>query len=172
MFRNDRYFRRRVFAQNSHGVYSARIERQNAKAFYVWWACLWTVGFGLFADMVIGAIRNHPRDATFILPILVIALVGYAITLLIAVWGAFGIEEIVVETDSLRWNRIALKWKRTIVIPLRDITDIQAVTPWHALENHVEVITSRRHHAIGEKLLRDEAIELAQQLRKVVGVTR
>ena len=172
MFNNDKYLRRRVFASHTHGIYNARIERQNARSFYFWWASLWTVGFVLFCDMVVGAATSHPHDLAYILPILLIAVVGYAITLLIAAWGAFGVEEIVVEAGVLRWTRIVLKWKRTVIIPLGEINEVRAITPWHALNNHVQLIAKGKERTIGQKLLRDETTDLAQQLRRVVGLTR
>jgi hypothetical protein len=170
MFGKHKYLRRRVVAHHAHGVYSARIQQQNARSFYLWIVCLGTVFLLLFCDMVFGATRRHPQHLAYILPVLVIALAGYVIVLLIAVWGAFGVEELVVDAGALRWTRTALIWKRTVIIPVGDITEVRAITPWHGLKNHVQLTAKGKERTIGQKLLRDEAMDLAQQLRRAANL--
>jgi hypothetical protein len=46
-----------------------------------------------------------------------------------------------------------------------------AITPWHALSNRVEFLALGRRRAIGDMLSRDEATELAHELRRAVGVS-
>jgi hypothetical protein len=102
--------------------------------------------------------------------ILTLGLTCYVIAIAIGVWGAFGVEEISVIAGSLQWTRTALGWTRTKVIPLTEITEIKAITPWHGLDNTVEVTAARKQRRIGDKLLRDEAVELAQNLRQATGL--
>jgi hypothetical protein len=101
-----------------------------------------------------------------------LGLACYALALAIGVWGAFGVEQIVVEAGSLCWTRTALKWTLTRHYPVAEITEIRAITPWHGLDNTVEVTAAGEQLRIGNKLLHDEATELAQHLRKAVGLAR
>jgi hypothetical protein len=86
------------------------------------------------------------------------------------VWSAFGVEEIDVEAGTLRRTRRALKWSRECDVPISDITEIKAITPWHGLDSTVEVMTHRKRFTIGDKLLHDEAIELAHRLCQAAGL--
>jgi hypothetical protein len=106
------------------------------------------------------------------LPILALGVAAYIIALAIAVWGGFGVEEIDINADTLRWKRTALKWSRIRDIPISDVTDIKAITPWHGLDNTVEVTTHRERLTFGDKLLPDEATELANRLRGAVGLLK
>jgi hypothetical protein len=165
-------FRRRVHISHRRGGVSVRIERQNLRGLYFWMTCLSTVIFVMFCDGVLGILRQHRADILYFLPVLALGLACYAIALTIAVWGAFGVEVIAVEAGTLRWTLMAFKWSRTRNIPVEDITEIKAITPWHGLDNTVEVITHRKLRTIGDKLLRDEAIELAQCLRQAAGLLK
>jgi hypothetical protein len=152
------------------GRLNVLIERQNSRGWYFWIICLSTVGFGLFSDTLwSSALRRAPY---LTLSMFALALTGYILAIAIAVWGAFGVEELSVVAGSLRWTRTALTWTRAKDIPLADITEIKAITPWHGLDNTVEVTTGRKQRRIGGKLLRDEALELAQHLRHAVGLIR
>ncbi|HLY99242.1 MAG TPA: hypothetical protein VKT33_09280 [Candidatus Angelobacter sp.] len=172
MFNFDKYLRRRVSIRHLHGKSSVRIERQNSRGWYFWMMCVISAGFVLFCDMLFDTARRNPDDILYCLPLLALGLTCYGIGLAIAVWGAFGVEEIVVEAGALRWTRTALKWRRTRDIPIEAITEIRAITPWYGLDNAVEVTARCRRQRIGDKLLQDEAIELAKHLRKAIGLYR
>jgi hypothetical protein len=172
MFNVDKPLRRRVSIRHLHGSSSVRIERQNSRGLYFWMMCLMSLGFFLFCDMLFDTSRRHPDDILYISPLLVLGLAGYVIGLAIAVWGSFGVEEIVVEAGTLRWARIALKWRRTRDIPISEVTEIRVITPWHGLDNTVEVIARHRRQRIGDRLLQDEAIELTNHLRHAIGLSR
>jgi hypothetical protein len=165
MFDVRRHLRRRVHISHQSGHLNVRIARQNSWGVYVWMAILSTVMFGEFCSIMVGAQRTHPHDGLYILPVFGLGLAGYLIAITIAVWGAFGIEEIEIKGNVLRWRRTALKWSHTRDIPVADITEINAVTPWHGLRNTVELIASGKSRYVSGKLLRDEAIELTQHLR-------
>jgi hypothetical protein len=167
MFTFDQHLRKRVSIRHRGG---ARIERQNSRPLYFWLLCVSTAMFAMFCNMIFDTARRHPEGLGYILAMLALGLTGYLIVLAIAVWGAFGVEEIIVEAGALHWKRTALKWSRTRDIPLDCITEIRAITPWHGRDNTVEVTADGAQYQIGDRLLRDEAIELAQHLRRAVGL--
>jgi hypothetical protein len=53
--------------------------------------------------------------------------------------------------DSLRWTRTVLRWTSTKDIPLADITEIKAITPWYGLDNTVEVMAAQKRLRLGSK---------------------
>jgi len=121
--------------------------------------------------MMWGALLRHRQDANYtILPVFALGVACYAIALAMGIWGAFGVEEVLIESGSLQWKRTALKWTHTSNILVTDITRIRAITPWHWLDNTVEIGTARKRRRLGDKLLRDEALELAKDLRHAVGL--
>jgi hypothetical protein len=118
------------------------------------------------------SLRNSHNIVALILPMWVLGLTMYIIALAIALWGAFGIEELSAPADSLRWTRTVLKWSRTIEIPLSEILEVKAVTPWYGMDNTVQVSTAGKQLRIGKKLLRDEALDIEGHLRHAVGLGR
>ncbi len=158
--------RRRVSFKTSHGSRRARIERQNTPGLYIWGFVLSSVMFVLLSKTVWEAAQSHREDVLYLLPILVLLLVAYFIAIAICLWGGLGVEEIEAGPDEFRWTRILLKWRRTKHIPYRSISEIKAVTPWSWLSNKVEVIAGSKLYGVGQQLLRDEAIELADFLKK------
>jgi hypothetical protein len=172
MFDVHGHFRRRVHIARKGGGLSVRIERQNARAGYFWVMCLGTVMFGFFCNMLWGASVGHPHDVLYAtLPMFVLVLSAYILALATGIWGAFGVEEVSTKSGSLRWTRTALKWTRTSDIPLSEITEIRAISHWHG-DNTVAVNTTQKQRRIGDRLLRDEASELAKHLRHAVGLTK
>jgi hypothetical protein len=172
MFNIDKYLRRRVSIHHVSGASTIRIERQNSRGQYFWMMCLGTVVFSLFCNILFDTARRHPDNLLYILVVLALGLTCYFIGIAIAVWGAFGVEEIVVKAGAIHWKRTALKWSRTRDIPVERITIIRAITPWHGLHNTVEITMDGNRQQIGDRLLHDEAIELARHLRKAVGLDR
>jgi len=171
MFNVDKYLRRRVTIRHLHGRSSIRIERQNSRGRYFWTLCFTTAAFLLFCDTIFDTSRRRPNYIPYILPVFALGLMCYVIAIGMAVWGAFGVEEIVVEAGTLRWTRTAWKWKRTRIILFTDITAIKAITPWYGLDNTIEITAGGKQRRLGDKLLRDEAIEVAKHLRRAVGLT-
>jgi len=106
----------------------------------------------------------------YILPFLGFVLLWYLIGLRLAVWRAFGIEEITVAENVMCWTRTAFIWKRELKVSTKDITEVKAVAPWHALSYNVEFTASGNRHSIGDMLLRDEASDIAHALRKATGL--
>lgn len=171
MFNVRGHLRRRVHIKHGVNRLTVRIERQNSRVLYFWLMCLSTMAFGVFCDMMWGALLRHRQDANYtILPVFALGVACYAIALAMGIWGAFGVEEVLIESGSLQWKRTALKWTHTSNILVTDITRIRAITPWHWLDNTVEISTARKRRRLGDKLLRDEALELAKDLRHAVGL--
>lgn len=82
-----------------------------------------------------------------------------------SIWALFGVEEVIVQDGTLRWTRTALFWKRRFETVTANISSVEAITPWHSLNNRVAFIVSERRYTVGQKLLRDEAMELASALK-------
>jgi len=150
-----------------------RIDRQNFRGSYFLLMCLSTIVFGQFCDMVLGPALRRPHESLYmVLPIFVLGILLYILVFSWGLWGAFGIEEIYTEAGTLRWTRRALNWTRVRDIPLHDITEIKAITSWHRFRNSVEVTAAQKRRKIGDNLLREEALELAQHLRRASGLTK
>ena len=173
MFDVHGHLRKRVHINRKSGRLSVRIERQNSRGLYFWIMCLSTVMFGWFCNMLWSASLRNPHDGQYaVLPVFGLGLACYVLAIAVGVWGAFGVEEISIDAGSLRWTRTALKWSRESEIHIADITEIRAITPWHGLDNTVELTAARKQRRMGDRLLRDEAVELAQHLRHAVGLIR
>lgn len=164
--------RRRVHVDVRGGQLSVRLDRQNFWGTYILLICFSTVVFGLFLKMLAGFATRRPQDVAYVLPLVALDIAGYILAFAAGVWGAFGIEEIRTEAGTLRWTRRALNWTRVREIPLAEITEIRAITSWHRFRNTVEVTAGRKRRRIGDNLLRDEAVELAQHLRRASGLAK
>src|SRR5215472_18965575 len=152
------HFRRRVSVSKKHGALVAHIARHNDRAIALLMLAACTVVFLFFCYPLVPTLLRRPfsRDVLYALPFLAFVLVWYLIALRLSVWRAFGIEEIVVDGGVLYWTRTALWWKRKVEVPIMDITEVKAVTPWHALSNRVEFTARGTRRSIGDMLLRDE----------------
>lgn len=103
--------------------------------------------------------------------ILGLILIFYAVILRVTLGPLTRLEEIVVERGVLSWSRRLLGWTRTTQIPIAEITEIKAVTPWLNREGGwVECAVRKRRRIIAQGLLPSEAVELAKQLRHAAGL--
>jgi hypothetical protein len=128
--------------------------------------------FGLFCSMLWAAPARNNHDGLYaVLTMFALGLACYVLALAIGVRGAFGVEEVSIESGSLRLTRTALKWTHASDIRIVDITEVRAISPWHGLDNTVEVTAGRRPRRIGDRLPHDEALELAHYLRHAIGLT-
>jgi len=173
MFNLDKHRRRRVFIKYEHGTLAVRIERNSDRPLYITILLAFTAAFVFFMTTFI---RPFFRDASikdflYVSPFLAFLLVWYVIGLRVTVWRAFGVEEVLVKGGFLQWTRTALFWTRKLEVPAKNVADVKAITPWHTLSNRVEFSALGRRRAIGDMLLRDEATELAHELRRAVGVS-
>ncbi|HLJ91261.1 MAG TPA: hypothetical protein VKZ53_30970 [Candidatus Angelobacter sp.] len=168
MFDVYKIFRPRVRIRRRGSTLRVRIERKNRRSSYFHLICVSTGVFAFICSVFYRTAQRNPDDILYILPFFVLVLIGYGLALAIAVWGAFGIAEITVERGLFRWRRTALKWTRTRDIRTTDITDIRAITSWYRMGNRVEITAAGTPHTIGDELLRDEALQLAHDLRLAI----
>jgi hypothetical protein len=166
--------RRRVSIGQKHHAFSVIIARNNNWTSYIVMLVGFTGCFVWFSSLLVPALFRRPfsADHLYLLFPLAFILLWYTLGLRIALWRSFGVEEVVVENGVLRWTRTVLFWVRKFEITTKDISAVNAVTPWHALSNCVEFTADGRCRTIGDMLLRDEAIEVAERLRQAAGVTR
>lgn len=169
MFQFD-HLRTRVHLGHRNGALYVRIERQNTRAVYFWGMCFSTVIFAFFARMIWDATLMHPREVLYIGPVFLLGLVLYLLTLAYFMWSAFGVEELFLEGRTVRWQLTAVGWTHMKTIPVDEITAIEAITSWHGFDNSVEITSHGSRRRLGDKLLRQEAIELAKSLRHALRV--
>lgn len=172
MFTFKKRLRRRVLVSRKHGALIVRIGPHNDRPTYILLLAAFTVVVAYFMYVFIRPFfyRATLRDLLYMLPFIAFVSLWYVIGLRIGLWRAFGIEQIVIEDGRLSWSGTALFWKRNLEIPVTEITDIKAVTPWHSLSNHVEVTASGRRRSVGDMLLRNEATELAHELKHSISL--
>jgi len=148
------------------------VARQNDRSLHICLLLAFTAAFificSIFARtfLRIGA----SADILYLLPFFGVVVVWYAIVLLIGIWKVFGVEEISVLNGILLWRRKALWWSRNLEIPVSAITEVKAIAPWHSLSNRVEFTSRGQRHTIGRMLLREEVLEIAQELRRAAGL--
>ena len=171
MFHPHKYLQRRLSVQHQHDNLVIHIARHNDSAKYTFGLVIITATFVFFCNIFFAPLFHGKslRDLVYALPFLLFIFIWYFIGLRITVWRAFGVEEVIVKGEVLNWKRTAWKWIRSRTIPLIDVREIRAVTPWHALSNRVEVLTDADKLVIGDMLLRDEATELAHHLKHFIG---
>jgi hypothetical protein len=172
MFSSDSNFRRRVSVSHKHGGLVVRIARHNHRASSIFVLIGFTAGFVFFLYIFISPLfrRSFSSDAVYILPFLAFVVMWYVVGIRGAIWRAFGVEQITVEGGVLYWTRTALFWVRKVEVPTKEITEVKAITPWHALGNHVELTANNQRRVIVDMLLRDETTQLADQLKHAVGL--
>ena len=170
----EKNLRGRVSVNHNRGAAVVQIRRHNQRTFYIFSLLAITTGFILFCSVLIPPLlHNFSLHAlAYLLPVLAFVLVWFAIGLRIAVWRAFGVDQIIIDGGVFKWKRTALSWKRVVEVPINTISEVRAVTPWHGLRNRVELTVGGRHQTIGDMLLRDESTELALALRRAIGLTR
>ena len=162
---------RRLSISRRHHALAVSIGRNSNWTTYVFMLILFTCVLGWFFTLFVRGLFRTPSSSNILyaLPFLAFIVLWYAVGLRIALWRSFGVEEVVVENNVLRWTRKALFWVRNVEIPMKDITDVRSITPWHSLGNRVEVTAHGKRHKVGDMLGRDEAVELSDQLQKAVG---
>lgn len=172
MFRVGTALKRRVFISHRDSTLAIHINRHNHWKSAIWLLFCFTLAFLFFCSVFLkGLLRiRSATESLYVLPFLAFIFVWYAVALRIGLWRAFGVEEIVVDDGRLRWERTAWKWHGRFDANLSDISDVEAVTPWHALANRVVFTCSGRSHTIGDMLLQDEADEIAEELARAAGL--
>ena len=170
MFRFESRFRRRVHINHKHGALVVTIERNNDRSTYVVMLIAFTIAFLFFCFWFIPPIFRDPSGVVYVLPILAFIALWYLVGLRLTIWRLFGIEQVLVEGGVLLWTRTALWWVRTFETPTADVSEVRTITPWHSLSNCVEFTARGNRQRIGDMLLRDETLELADHLAEAVGL--
>jgi hypothetical protein len=166
-------FRRRLsIAHSHHRSIAVKISRNNNSTTYIFQLLFFTAIFAFFASVLIPPFFKEAfiNVAFYVLPLAAFVVLWYVILLRLAFWRSFGIEEVVVENGMVHWTRTALFWIRRFDVPAKEITEVKSITPWHGLSNRVEFTALGKRRCIGDMLMRDEATELADQLRQAVGL--
>jgi hypothetical protein len=159
------HLRPRLILSHAHGSLRARIAPQNEKS-GPWSVLLFTVAFVfVFSFTFLPDCFRRPGSPLHCLLIFLIPFVGFPLFLSFgSIWALFGVEELIVQDGTLRWIRTALFWKRRFETITADISSVEAITPWHSLNNRVVFTAQGRRYTIGQKLLSTEARELASAL--------
>jgi hypothetical protein len=165
------YLQRRVFIAHKQGGLHVRIFHNEG----------WTTGaIGfllstfLFAFVAWGLSEpfrhvGWSRELLYLLPFPILLILAYLIVLRIVIWKAFGQEEILVENGVFHWTCTSLWLKDELKTPTSEISAVSAVIRWFG-DNRVEFTTQGRTYRVGEKILRDEAIQLAHALKRSIGL--
>ena len=171
MFRTGTALARRVTISHRNGALVIHIKRHNNWVAGLWILVGFTAVFVCFCSIFLKAFLRTPslRDAMYASPFVAFVLLWYVMGVRIGLWVAFGVEEITVAHGNLQWERTAWKWRRSFSAKLSDISDVQAVIPWHSLSNRVVFTCRGRGHTVGGQLLQDEAKEIAHALSRAIG---
>ena len=168
MFYPNSALARRVSISHRNGSVVIRIRRNNRWKRAVFALFAVTIVCLYFSSIFLrGFFRIHSVvESFYLLPFIAFIVVWYIIGARIALWRAFGVEELTIGHGRLHWERTAWKWRRSFDGSLPDISQVKAKIPWHGLANRVEFTCEKRQWAIGDMLLQDEAKEIANELKK------
>jgi hypothetical protein len=160
---------RRVSVSHRAGRTRIFIRRRNDWEKYVWQFAISTVACAslLFTFWSrFGRSYSSPEIFYFLL-LAGIVMLAFCIATLIAIWGAFGTEEIVVLNGTLHWTRNALWLKRDFHTALSDIKDVSAKTRF-GIDNWVQITCKSGIYEIGQAILASEASEIEHALWRCV----
>ncbi len=170
MFNFSHHLARRVSIAHKNGRLVISIRRHNDRVFYILLLLFFTIIFGFFCAGFVAAFfrAQSARGALYALPFALFICLWYFLGLRVGFWRAFGVEEIVINQGTLRWERKALCWTRKYEAAGTEVTEIVVKTPWHGLRNRVQFTSKGRIYSIGDMILRDEADEIARELRSAI----
>jgi hypothetical protein len=167
---NFKNLARRVNIAHENGRLVISILPHNARALYMGLLLFFTIIFGFLCTVFVPAFfrAESARQVLYLSPFALFLGLWYFLGLRVGLWRAFGVEKIVVSQGTLRWERKALWWKRKLKAAGSDVTHIVAKTRWHGLRNCVEFKSNGKTYSIGDMILRDEASEIARELRLAI----
>jgi hypothetical protein len=108
------------------------------------------------------------RDLLILLPFPLFFCFGLAFFLRMTFWVAFGVEEIVVNSDPICWVRKALWWKRKFEAHLSEISQITVKIPWHEASGSVRFTARGRTYAMGDGVSAVDASHIADELGRAI----
>jgi len=157
---------RRLTLNRRHGELHVRVEA--SKYFQ---ALPFLVMLAVVAVLVV--VTDSPRQhySGFAGALIVSVCIGYFLALYLALWDGLKVEDVTVSQNTLRWSRSALRWTRTLEVPVSEIRDVKAITKWKPHSNFVQINVNGRTGKIGQALSADECNQLAVALRHAVRLT-
>jgi hypothetical protein len=132
-----------------------------------------TIGFVLFSSILWETFkRNHVSGdllvASLFAGLWLIGLFGYTACMFWCFWNALGVEELSVKNDVVRVKRTALWWKQNLEMASADISEVKAVSDWRG-DSSVEFKIRGKREDFGDRILQDEANQIAMELVRAVG---
>jgi hypothetical protein len=164
--------RRRVLISHSHGRLRVKITADNESSMAVVFL-VWMTGFAavFFYTFTAPMFRLELSGGEWFLALIPVSVaVVYCAAFRVIFWQAFGVDDIVVERGRLHWSAKALWFKQEAEFPIGEISQVKAVTSWFGKRNHVEMTVGGRRYLVGNRLLMDETTELADALKRALGV--
>jgi hypothetical protein len=161
---NFSYLRRRVSISHKHGILQVRIASSSDRGPIAATA----IPMAIIGLMQVALIKTmwHQRAYLYVAILLIFGLWFWLVRT--AIREKLGVDEISIQNGTLHWTSKALWLRQEADIPLHEISDVRAVTPWHARWNRVELIVKGGTYQMGTGILRDEAEQLAHELKKVI----
>jgi hypothetical protein len=158
------YLRRRVSISHKHGILQVSIASSSDKGLVAATA----VGMAIIGLMQVTLIETmwHRRAYVHVVILLIFGLWFWLVRTTIR--KKLSVDEISIQNGTLHWTSKALWIRQEVDIPLHEILEVHAMTPWHALWNRVELVVKSGTYQMGTGILRDEAEQLAHELKKVI----
>ena|ERR1700742_439681 len=160
------YLRRRVSIRHKHGALRVRIASSSDRSPIIATAVFMAI-IGLMQVAFITTMW-HQRTYLYIAPFVVLIFGFWLWLVRTAIREKLGVDEISIQNGTLHWTSKALWMRQEADIPLHEILEVRAVTPWHARWNRVELVVKGGIYQMGTGILRDEAEQLAHELKKVI----
>ena len=165
-------FRRRVLIERSHGNLHVRIAAENQRSAYVFGIGCFICG-GIFLIWIFARAlwrSGLSGDDWLLSMIAVVAASVYLVFLRRMIWEGFGVDEIMVHGGMLHWTAKAWWFRQELELPTSEISEVKAVTRWWNRQgSHVEFTSGKRRYMVGDGLMLDETVELAQALKHAIG---
>jgi hypothetical protein len=158
------YLRRRVSISHKHGILQVSIASSSDKGLVAATA----VGMAIIVLMQVAFIETmwHQRAHIYVAILLIFGLWFWLVRTMIR--EKLSVDEISMRNGTLHWTSKALWMNQEADIPLHEILEVRAVTPWHARWNRVELVVKGGIYQMGKGVLRDEAEQLAHELKQVI----
>jgi hypothetical protein len=166
------HLRRRVSIEHSHGCLSVLIGRNNRQVSYALVLAWFSLGMLFLVSVFVGLLLENGFSIHVLPALLILVLLfgGWLMAARALIWRSFGVDEIVIQGGRLQWTSRALWLKQELEMPASEISEVKPVTPWHAMRNHVEFTCGSRRYLVGDGLLQEETVELAQAMKHAVGI--
>lgn len=166
------YLRRRVFISHVHGRLRVRIARGNHRGTTPFTVLVIATCAMAYIEVQLVQMMLEHRLNIYLWPIALLFLICWVAMVRGVIWEKFGVDEISIQDGILLWRSKALWLRQEVNIPVNEISDVQVITPWHGFRNRVELTVKKGTYLMGEAILRDEAKQLADELKKAADLQR